>query len=95
MDFSLLKTTTTQSGTFLYNFAHNAIDGVTNYAIDTCGCCSVATRSLWQGTWWQIDIGKEYLNDALSIFGRDDSEYKRIFDRDPSEYIQSKSDGLH
>jgi hypothetical protein len=28
-----------------------------------------------RGAWWQIDLGKEYLIDALSLFGRSDSKY--------------------
>lgn len=81
-----MKTTATQSDTFYNNDARKAIDGITNYTIDTCMCCSVAKRKENENiAWWQIDLGKKYLIDALSIFGRDD-----LGNKDDSEYIRPK-----
>lgn len=73
-----MKTTVTQIGTFVFNDAGKAIDRVENYRIDTCMCCSVAENTQGENkAWWQIDLGKKYLIDALSMFGRSDGEYIR------------------
>jgi hypothetical protein len=65
--------TTTQSSTFPYYNRHDvdsskAIDGLRNYSVDTCKCCSVTDGI--SPSWWQIDLRSKYLIGALQIFGR-------------------------
>ncbi|XP_060589952.1 uncharacterized protein LOC132745148 [Ruditapes philippinarum] len=80
--------TTSQSSTFHSNNnpqnfnSSKAIDGVQNYSIDTCKCCSVTDGN--SPSWWQIDLGQKYLLGGLQIFGRaayEDSqlEYAEVY----------------
>ncbi|XP_060589951.1 multiple epidermal growth factor-like domains protein 11 [Ruditapes philippinarum] len=46
-----------------------AIDGVENYSVDTCKCCSVTNGPT--PSWWQIDLKQRYLIGAIQIFGRE------------------------
>ncbi|XP_060580614.1 protein draper-like [Ruditapes philippinarum] len=54
-----------------------AIDGIPNYAIDTCKCCSV-TNGAAPPSWWQIDLKQKYLLGGLQIFGRGSDQNKQL-----------------
>ncbi|XP_060573957.1 protein draper-like isoform X1 [Ruditapes philippinarum] len=79
-DLNLIKriranVVTSQSSTFApyqnpsdFN-SSKAIDGVHNYSIDSCKCCSVTDGHI--PSWWQIDLTQRYLIGAIQIFGRE------------------------
>ncbi|XP_060586988.1 protein draper-like isoform X2 [Ruditapes philippinarum] len=92
-DFNLIDriratVTTSQSSIFApinnpqdFN-SRKAIDGLQNYSIDHCKCCSVTNGA--SPSWWQIDLGQKYLLGGLQIFGRatkDESqlEYAEVY----------------
>ena len=50
----------------------HAIDGMDNYDIDHCNCCSV-TDNKNKSSWWQIDLRNKYIVDRLKIYGRGDT----------------------
>jgi hypothetical protein len=74
------KVSTSQSSIFSPNSnpqdydSSKAIDGVQNYSIDTCKCCSVTDGV--PPSWWQIDLGQKYLIGGLQIFGRESSKMR-------------------
>ncbi|XP_060573942.1 multiple epidermal growth factor-like domains protein 6, partial [Ruditapes philippinarum] len=78
-DYNLIEriranVTTNQSSTYSPSSnpqdfdSSKAIDGVQNYLVDTCKCCSLTHGAL--PSWWQIDLGQKYLLSSLQIFGR-------------------------
>ncbi|XP_060580612.1 multiple epidermal growth factor-like domains protein 11 [Ruditapes philippinarum] len=76
------KVSTSQSSIF-YPYSNpqdfdssKAIDGVQNYATDTCKCCSVTNGQ--SPSWWQIDLGQKYLLGGLQIFGRESSNHHQL-----------------
>ncbi|XP_060584935.1 uncharacterized protein LOC132740900, partial [Ruditapes philippinarum] len=71
-----IRTNVTTSQSSTYSPSNNpqdfnsskAIDGVQNYSVDTCKCCSVTDGV--SPSWWQIDLKQKYLIGSLQIFGR-------------------------
>ena len=49
----------------------NAIDGNERTDIDYCKCCSTTKKPpVGVRSWWQIDLGHQYLIGAIQVNGR-------------------------
>ncbi|XP_060552444.1 cell death abnormality protein 1-like [Ruditapes philippinarum] len=65
---------TSQTGLFSNNpdyGSSKAIDGLNNYNIDACKCCSVTADANPPISWWHIDLKRKYIAYGLEIFGRE------------------------
>jgi hypothetical protein len=63
---------------FMDNPPYNAIDGINNYDVDHCNCCSV-TQATPSPSWWQVDLRENYTIYVVELYGRIDLGIFKIF----------------
>jgi hypothetical protein len=53
------------------NPSYNAIDGIDDYDVDHCNCCSV-TQATPSPSWWKVDLKDKYKVYVVELYGRGD-----------------------